>query len=102
MDSLMRTLPHTAPLLRDGSRFGEVMHILMGTQGSWELSEPNCLFLFQETFLPVGPGEMDSPTSLRYNFMRTAGCPGETFKSHCQGWPPEHITLPQLQGEWPH
>lgn len=34
--------------------------------------------------------------------MRTTGCPGETFKSHCQVWPSEHIPLPQLQGEWPH
>lgn len=36
------------------------MDILMGTQGSWGLSETNCLLLFQETFLPVGPGEVGS------------------------------------------
>lgn len=31
-------------------------------------------------------------------FMRTAGCPGETFKSHCWGSSPECITLSQLPG----
>lgn len=71
----------------------------MGTRGSWGYQSRRTAYFYSMKPFCQWALEKRAPP----HFMRTTECPGEEiFKSHCQGQPPEHVTLPRLQEERRH